>query len=131
MAQRRTAVQSVNLNCVTDTDACHGFRSTSLDLDGSIEEPDCKLSFRRGGKTLAVATIGRDRESLKGELAMSELSRLVRPDHPLRQTAASSKEAHWSAASPSYLKQPSFFAHVGEKPVFTLRESVFHRRCFA
>lgn len=101
-----------------------------LDLDGSIEEHDCKLSFRRGGKTLAVATIGRDRESLKGELAMRELSRLVRPDHPLRQTAASWKEAHWSAASPSYLKQPSFFAHVGAKPVFTLRAPVFHRRWF-
>jgi NADPH-dependent 2,4-dienoyl-CoA reductase/sulfur reductase-like enzyme/nitrite reductase/ring-hydroxylating ferredoxin subunit len=41
-----------------------------LDLDGSIEEQDCKLSFRRGGKTLAVATIGRDRESLENELAM-------------------------------------------------------------
>jgi NADPH-dependent 2,4-dienoyl-CoA reductase/sulfur reductase-like enzyme/nitrite reductase/ring-hydroxylating ferredoxin subunit len=41
-----------------------------LDLDGSVEEHDCKLSFRRGGKTLAVATIGRDRESLESELAM-------------------------------------------------------------
>jgi NADPH-dependent 2,4-dienoyl-CoA reductase/sulfur reductase-like enzyme len=43
-----------------------------LDLDGSIEEHDCKLSFRRGGKTLAVATIGRDRESLESELAMEK-----------------------------------------------------------
>jgi NADPH-dependent 2,4-dienoyl-CoA reductase/sulfur reductase-like enzyme len=41
-----------------------------LDLDGSIEDHDCKLSFRRAGKTLAVATIGRDRESLESELAM-------------------------------------------------------------
>ncbi len=48
-----------------------------LDLDGSIEERDCKLSFRRGGKTLAVATIGRDRESLESELAME---RAVRAD---------------------------------------------------
>ena len=43
-----------------------------LDLDGSIEEHDCTLSFRRGGKTLAVATIGRDRESLESELAMEK-----------------------------------------------------------
>ena len=42
----------------------------TLDLDGSIEKHDCKLSFRRGGKTLAVATIGRDRESLESELTM-------------------------------------------------------------
>ena len=41
-----------------------------LDLDRSIDEHDCKLSFRRGGKTLAVANIGRDRESLESELAM-------------------------------------------------------------
>ncbi len=41
-----------------------------LDLDGSIEDHDCKLSFRRGGKTLAVATVGRDRENLECELAM-------------------------------------------------------------
>ena len=45
-----------------------------LDLDGSIEEHNCKLSFRRGGKTLAVATIGRDRESLESELAMERVS---------------------------------------------------------
>ena len=45
-----------------------------LDLDGSIEEHDCKLSFRRGGKTLAVATIGRDRESLESELAMERVA---------------------------------------------------------
>jgi apoptosis-inducing factor 3 len=41
-----------------------------LDLDGNIEDHDCKLSFMRGGKTLAVATIGRDRASLESELAM-------------------------------------------------------------
>jgi NADPH-dependent 2,4-dienoyl-CoA reductase/sulfur reductase-like enzyme len=41
-----------------------------LDLDGSVEKHDCKLSFRRGGNTLAVATIGRDRESLESELAL-------------------------------------------------------------
>ena len=45
-----------------------------LDLDGSIEEHNCKLSFRRGGKTLAVATIGRDRESLESELAMERVA---------------------------------------------------------
>jgi hypothetical protein len=39
-------------------------------LDGSIEEHDGKLSFRCSGKTLAVATIGRDRESLESELAI-------------------------------------------------------------
>src|SRR5258708_6028084 len=43
-----------------------------LDLDGSIEEHDCKLSFRRGGKILALATIGRDPETLESKRAMEE-----------------------------------------------------------
>ena len=47
----------------------------NLDLDGSIEEHNCKLSFRRGGATLAVATIGRDRESLESELTMERATR--------------------------------------------------------
>ena len=48
----------------------HAEKWDQLDLQGSIEEQNCKLSFRRGGKTIAVATIGRDRESLEHELAM-------------------------------------------------------------
>jgi apoptosis-inducing factor 3 len=62
-----------------------------LDLDGSIEEHNCKLSFRRGGATLAVATIGRDRESLESELAMERAIRAKfwSPGHELRIIAAS------------------------------------------
>jgi apoptosis-inducing factor 3 len=52
----------------------HAEKWDGLDLDGSIEEHNCKLSFQRGGRTLAVVTIGRDRESLESELAM-ELSK--------------------------------------------------------
>jgi NADPH-dependent 2,4-dienoyl-CoA reductase/sulfur reductase-like enzyme len=48
----------------------HAEKWDKLDLDGSIEEHNCKLSFKRGGRTLAVATVGRDRESLEHELAM-------------------------------------------------------------
>jgi apoptosis-inducing factor 3 len=48
----------------------HAEKWDKLDLDGSIEEHNCKLSFQRGGRTLAVATVGRDRESLENELAM-------------------------------------------------------------
>jgi apoptosis-inducing factor 3 len=48
----------------------HAEKWDMLDLDGSLEEHNCKLSFRRGGRTLAVATVGRDRESLEHELAM-------------------------------------------------------------
>jgi NADPH-dependent 2,4-dienoyl-CoA reductase/sulfur reductase-like enzyme len=48
----------------------HAEKWDKLDLDGSIEDHDCKLSFQRAGKTLAVATVGRDRESLENEVAM-------------------------------------------------------------
>ncbi len=53
----------------------HAEKWDKLDLDGSIEDHNCKLSFQRGGRTLAVATVGRDRASLESELAM-ELSKL-------------------------------------------------------
>lgn len=48
-----------------------------LELQGSIEDQDCNLSFQRAGKTLAVATAGRDRENLENEVAMERSSRRV------------------------------------------------------
>jgi NADPH-dependent 2,4-dienoyl-CoA reductase/sulfur reductase-like enzyme len=53
-----------------------------VDVDGSIEKRDCAVAFRRGDRTLAVVTIGRDQTSLLAEAAMRKsdeaaLSRLV------------------------------------------------------
>jgi apoptosis-inducing factor 3 len=48
----------------------HAEKWDQLDLEGSLEEHNCTLSFRRGGTTIAVATVGRDRESLEHELEM-------------------------------------------------------------
>ncbi|MGH7914126.1 MAG: FAD-dependent oxidoreductase [Candidatus Binataceae bacterium] len=53
----------------------HAEKWDKLDLQGSIEDHDCRLSFQRAGKTLAVATVGRDRESLENEVAMERSSR--------------------------------------------------------
>jgi NADPH-dependent 2,4-dienoyl-CoA reductase/sulfur reductase-like enzyme/nitrite reductase/ring-hydroxylating ferredoxin subunit len=39
----------------------------SLAVDGSIEKRDCRVAFVRSGRTLAVATIGRDLDSLRAE----------------------------------------------------------------
>ncbi|WP_119461003.1 FAD-dependent oxidoreductase [Rhodospirillaceae bacterium SYSU D60014] len=39
-------------------------------IDGRIEDGDCRLAYERDGKTLAVVTIGRDKESLEAEVAM-------------------------------------------------------------
>ncbi len=45
----------------------HAAHWAEAKLDGSLEARDCKISYCRGGKTLAVATIGRDLASLKAE----------------------------------------------------------------
>ena len=39
-------------------------------IEGDIANKDCVLRYRRGGKTLAVASIFRDKESLEAEIAM-------------------------------------------------------------
>jgi NADPH-dependent 2,4-dienoyl-CoA reductase/sulfur reductase-like enzyme len=42
----------------------------SLQIDGSVEARDCRVAFRSAGRTLAVATIGRDLDSLRSELEL-------------------------------------------------------------
>jgi NADPH-dependent 2,4-dienoyl-CoA reductase/sulfur reductase-like enzyme/nitrite reductase/ring-hydroxylating ferredoxin subunit len=43
-----------------------------LRIDGSLERRDARVSYVRGGKTLAVATVGRDRECLQAELELEQ-----------------------------------------------------------
>jgi hypothetical protein len=43
-----------------------------IELDGSPEKRNCVARFRRDGRILAVATVGRDREALPAEAAMEE-----------------------------------------------------------
>jgi NADPH-dependent 2,4-dienoyl-CoA reductase/sulfur reductase-like enzyme len=39
-------------------------------IDGSLEALDCSVEYRRRGRTLAIATIGRDRACLEAEARM-------------------------------------------------------------
>ena len=55
----------------------HAEKWDQVRIDGSFEARDCSVAYRRGGRTLAVATIGRSRESLKAEV---ELERTGRPE---------------------------------------------------
>jgi apoptosis-inducing factor 3 len=45
----------------------HAVHWDQIDIDGSVAKRDCKLTFRRGERTLAVVTINRDLDSLRAE----------------------------------------------------------------
>ena len=46
----------------------HAERFDRVDIDGSLAARDCKLSYSRGGKRLAVAVVHRDLEGLRCEV---------------------------------------------------------------
>jgi apoptosis-inducing factor 3 len=45
----------------------HAERWDSLAIDGAVDQRDCRVAFVRSGRTLAVATISRDLDSLRAE----------------------------------------------------------------
>jgi NADPH-dependent 2,4-dienoyl-CoA reductase/sulfur reductase-like enzyme len=52
----------------------HAERWDGFEIDGKIEAGDCKTSYSRNGRVLAVATIGRDLENLGAELSLERES---------------------------------------------------------
>jgi apoptosis-inducing factor 3 len=48
----------------------HAEQWDAVQIDGTLESRDCSVTYSRGGRKLAVATISRDRESLQAELAL-------------------------------------------------------------
>jgi NADPH-dependent 2,4-dienoyl-CoA reductase/sulfur reductase-like enzyme/nitrite reductase/ring-hydroxylating ferredoxin subunit len=48
----------------------HAERWDAVVIDGSLEARECVVHFKRGDRTLAVATVGRDRASLQAERVM-------------------------------------------------------------
>jgi NADPH-dependent 2,4-dienoyl-CoA reductase/sulfur reductase-like enzyme/nitrite reductase/ring-hydroxylating ferredoxin subunit len=47
----------------------HAENWDAIEVKGSLQARDCTVSYRRGDRTLAIATIGRDLENLKTECA--------------------------------------------------------------
>ncbi len=50
----------------------HAEQWDEIAIDGDIKAKDCLLRYKRGGRVLAVASIFRDLENLKAELAMEQ-----------------------------------------------------------
>jgi apoptosis-inducing factor 3 len=48
----------------------HTEKWDKVEIDGRVEAKDCRVTYRRAGRILAVATIGRDAESLRAELEL-------------------------------------------------------------
>jgi NADPH-dependent 2,4-dienoyl-CoA reductase/sulfur reductase-like enzyme/nitrite reductase/ring-hydroxylating ferredoxin subunit len=48
----------------------HAEKWDRIAIEGSLEQADCVVTYSLGGRTLAVATIGRDRECLEAEVRM-------------------------------------------------------------
>jgi NADPH-dependent 2,4-dienoyl-CoA reductase/sulfur reductase-like enzyme len=48
----------------------HAEKWDAVEIEGSLEARDCEIAYKRGGRVLAVATIGRDTRSLEAELQM-------------------------------------------------------------
>jgi hypothetical protein len=50
----------------------HARRWDRIEVDGRFEAKDCTVTYRHGGRKLAVLTIGRDLDSLAAEVELEK-----------------------------------------------------------
>ena len=58
----------------------HAEKWDEVEIDGRLAARDCTVTYKRSGRVLAIATIGRDRSSLEAEVTMERRIPLNRPD---------------------------------------------------
>ncbi len=58
----------------------HAEKWEAIEIDGSLDERDCAVAYKKGGRTLAIVTISRDLQSLRAEAAMEAEIRLQRQE---------------------------------------------------
>jgi NADPH-dependent 2,4-dienoyl-CoA reductase/sulfur reductase-like enzyme/nitrite reductase/ring-hydroxylating ferredoxin subunit len=58
----------------------HADKWDSIEIDGSLQEKNCSITYRQSGRRLAVATIGRDLQSLQVESEMEVALRALLPN---------------------------------------------------
>jgi len=51
----------------------HAEKWDRVEIDGSLAAKDCTVTYLRGGRKLAVVTIGRDRDSLAAEIELESM----------------------------------------------------------
>ena len=71
LAQRQGQLAALNM---LGFDERYGAGWDSVEVDGSVEGGDCLVRYRRRGRVLAVASIGRDAKILRCEAAMKRES---------------------------------------------------------
>ena len=60
----------------------HAGKWDAVEIDGTLDAKNCAVSYKRAGKTVALATIGRDIQSLQFEAAMeASLQKMPRATH--------------------------------------------------
>ena len=52
----------------------HAEQWDAVHIDGTLDARDCSVTYTRGGRRLAVATVSRDRESLEAEVQLEGVS---------------------------------------------------------